>query len=141
MPKIEGDRVFTLCGCIEYSFWSAGTSLAAKFLRANGIRLLMVREEVIKLRGESDLFYFPPEHPSLTVEAQRAIDSAIDKKMKSGKFLSYILFSSSFGQLFNCQSFLLHVCEPRPFLCIFSMIVHYKALEYKPDLLKKVGKL
>jgi len=62
-----------------------GTSLAAKFLRANGITLFKVREETVKRIGKSDLYYFSPEHPPLTEAAQRALDWAIDEKMKSGE--------------------------------------------------------
>ncbi|KAM6557004.1 hypothetical protein CsatB_004023 [Cannabis sativa] len=61
-----------------------GTSLAAKFLRASGITLTKVREEAIKLVGKADMFYFSPEHPPLTEEAQRVLDWAIDQKIKSG---------------------------------------------------------
>ncbi|CAJ1928252.1 unnamed protein product [Sphenostylis stenocarpa] len=60
-----------------------GTNLAAKFLRANGITLLKVRDETVKLLGKADLFFFSPEHPPLTDEAQRALDWAVDKKIKS----------------------------------------------------------
>ncbi|OVA07708.1 Clp [Macleaya cordata] len=62
-----------------------GTSLAAKFLRANGITLFKVREETIKLLGKSDMYYFSPEHPPLTEPAQRALDWAVDEKLKSGE--------------------------------------------------------
>ncbi|KAJ1416051.1 Clp, N-terminal [Sesbania bispinosa] len=60
-----------------------GTNLAAKFLRANGITLFKVRDETVKLLGKADLFFFSPEHPPLTDEAQRALDWA-----KSGKLLA-----------------------------------------------------
>lgn len=62
-----------------------GTSIAAKFLRANGITLFKVREETVKLLGKSDMYFFSPEHPPLTEPAQRAIDWAIDEKLKSGE--------------------------------------------------------
>ncbi|KAK1306531.1 Clp protease-related protein [Acorus calamus] len=62
-----------------------GTSLAAKFLRANGITLFKVREETVKLLGKSDLYFFSPEHPPLTEPAQRALDWAVDEKLKSGE--------------------------------------------------------
>ncbi|XP_059666999.1 ATP-dependent Clp protease ATP-binding subunit CLPT1, chloroplastic [Cornus florida] len=62
-----------------------GTSLAAKFLRANGITLFKVREETVKLLGKSDMYFFSPEHPPLTEPAQRALDWAIDEKLKSGE--------------------------------------------------------
>lgn len=61
-----------------------GTSLASKFLRANGITLLKVRDETLKLLGKADLYYFSPEHPPLTEEAQRALDWAVDQKLNSG---------------------------------------------------------
>ncbi|XP_068649921.1 ATP-dependent Clp protease ATP-binding subunit CLPT1, chloroplastic-like [Aristolochia californica] len=62
-----------------------GTSYAARFLRANGITLFKVRDEIVKLLGKSDMYYFSPEHPPLTEPAQRALDWAIDEKMKSGE--------------------------------------------------------
>ncbi|XP_020217208.1 ATP-dependent Clp protease ATP-binding subunit CLPT2, chloroplastic [Cajanus cajan] len=60
-----------------------GTNLAAKFLRSHGITLLKVRDETVKLLGKADLFFFSPEHPPLTDEAQRALDWAVDQKIKS----------------------------------------------------------
>ncbi|XP_027358723.1 ATP-dependent Clp protease ATP-binding subunit CLPT1, chloroplastic-like [Abrus precatorius] len=62
-----------------------GTSRAAKFLRANGITLFKVREEIVELLGKSDLYYFSPEHPPLTEPAQKALDWAIEEKLKSGE--------------------------------------------------------
>ncbi|CAA6666848.1 unnamed protein product [Spirodela intermedia] len=61
-----------------------GTSLASKFLRTNGVALSKVREETIKLLGKSDMYFFSPEHPPLTEPAQRALDWAVDEKLKSG---------------------------------------------------------
>ncbi|TYJ41443.1 hypothetical protein E1A91_A03G021300v1, partial [Gossypium mustelinum] len=61
-----------------------GTNLAAKFLRANGITLFKVRDETVKLLGKGDMFFFSPEHPPLTEDAQRALDWAVDEKLKSG---------------------------------------------------------
>ncbi|KAI4326274.1 hypothetical protein MLD38_031603 [Melastoma candidum] len=43
-----------------------GASLAAKFLRANGITLFKVREETVNLLEKSDMHFFSPEHPPLT---------------------------------------------------------------------------
>ncbi|KAI4327056.1 hypothetical protein L6164_019559 [Bauhinia variegata] len=80
-----------------------GTSLASQFLRANGITLLKVRDETLKLLGKADMFFFSPEHPPLTDDAQRALDWAVDQKIKSGWFLS----SFSFAFLF------LHVQQSR----------------------------
>ncbi|MCD7446967.1 ATP-dependent Clp protease ATP-binding subunit clpt2, chloroplastic [Datura stramonium] len=60
-----------------------GTNFASKYLRANGITLLKVREETIKILGKADLFYFSPEHPPLTEDAQKALDWALDEKLKS----------------------------------------------------------
>ncbi|OWM88415.1 hypothetical protein CDL15_Pgr003827 [Punica granatum] len=65
----------------------AGTSSAAKFLLANGITLFKVREESIKLLGKGDMYFFSPEHPPLTEDAQRALDWAFDEKLKSGRKL------------------------------------------------------
>ncbi|KAK6130144.1 hypothetical protein DH2020_036123 [Rehmannia glutinosa] len=62
-----------------------GTSFASKFLRSNGITLLKVRDEILKLRGKPDMYYFSPEHPPITEAAQRALDWAIDEKLKSGE--------------------------------------------------------
>ncbi|XVF13270.1 hypothetical protein REPUB_Repub08aG0194200 [Reevesia pubescens] len=60
-----------------------GTNLAAIFLRANGITLSKVREETVKLLGKGDMYFFSPEHPPLTEDAQRALDWAVDQKLKS----------------------------------------------------------
>ncbi|XWS61044.1 hypothetical protein CRYUN_Cryun07bG0091900 [Craigia yunnanensis] len=62
-----------------------GTSQAAKLLRANGITLFKVREETVNLLGKSDMFFFSPEHPPLTEQAQRVLDWAVDEKLKSGE--------------------------------------------------------
>ncbi|KAG8381460.1 hypothetical protein BUALT_Bualt06G0124200 [Buddleja alternifolia] len=62
-----------------------GTSLAAKFLRENGITLFKVREEIVNLLGRSDMYFFSPEHPPLTEPAQRALDWAVEEKLKSGE--------------------------------------------------------
>ncbi|KMT15867.1 hypothetical protein BVRB_3g055550 [Beta vulgaris subsp. vulgaris] len=72
-----------------------GTSQAAKILRANGITLFKVRDEIVDLLGKSDMYYFSPEHPPLTEPAQKALDWAIDQKLKSGEdgevTVSYLL--------------------------------------------------
>ncbi|XVF09712.1 hypothetical protein REPUB_Repub07fG0119000 [Reevesia pubescens] len=62
-----------------------GTSQAAKFLRANEITLFKVREETVNLLGRSDMYFFSPEHPPLTEQAQRVLDWAVDEKLKSGE--------------------------------------------------------
>ncbi|KAL6979672.1 ATP-dependent Clp protease ATP-binding subunit clpt2, chloroplastic [Sarracenia purpurea var. burkii] len=62
-----------------------GTNLAAKFLLTNRISIFKVREESIKLLKKGDMFFFSPEHPPLTESAQRALDWAIDEKLKSGE--------------------------------------------------------
>ncbi|KAI3501175.1 hypothetical protein L1887_29037 [Cichorium endivia] len=61
-----------------------GTNRASKLLRANGFTLFKVREEAIKLIGKPDYFFFSPEHPPLTESAQKALDWAVDQKLKSG---------------------------------------------------------
>lgn len=75
---------FSLLIWLQVFLFLAGTSLAAKFLRANGITLFKVREETVNLLGKSDLYFFSPEHPPLTEPAQRALDWAVDEKIKSG---------------------------------------------------------
>jgi len=45
---------------------------------------LKAREETVELLGKSDLFFFSPEHPPLTEPAQKALDWAIEEKLKSG---------------------------------------------------------
>ncbi|GLT40399.1 hypothetical protein SLA2020_145380 [Shorea laevis] len=61
-----------------------GTSLAAKFLLANGITLFKVREECVKLLGRGAMSFVSPMNPPLTEDAQRALDWAVDQKLKSG---------------------------------------------------------
>lgn len=61
-----------------------GTNFASKLLRANGITLSKVREETVKILGKADMYFFSPEHPPLTEDAQRALDQAVDEKLKSG---------------------------------------------------------
>ncbi|VFQ77557.1 unnamed protein product [Cuscuta campestris] len=62
-----------------------GTSSAAKFLRECGVTLSKVRHEAVELLGKSDMFIYSPEHPPLTKPAQKAIDWAVDAKLKSGQ--------------------------------------------------------
>lgn len=45
---------------------------------------MKAREETVELLGKSDLFFFSPEHPPLTEPAQKALDWAIEEKLKSG---------------------------------------------------------
>ncbi|XP_057520058.1 ATP-dependent Clp protease ATP-binding subunit CLPT2, chloroplastic-like isoform X2 [Amaranthus tricolor] len=61
-----------------------GTGVASRFLRENGITLTKVREESIRLLGKGDLYFFSPEHPPLTDSAQKALDWALDQKLRSG---------------------------------------------------------
>ncbi|KAF9689435.1 hypothetical protein SADUNF_Sadunf01G0091900 [Salix dunnii] len=61
-----------------------GTSVAAKYLWANGITVFKVREETIKVLGKADMYYFPPERPPLTDDAQKVLDLVLDHKLKSG---------------------------------------------------------
>lgn len=73
----------------EERFALLGTSLAAKFLRANGITFLKVSDEILKLLGRSDMYFFSPEHPPLTKQAQMALDWAVNEKLKSGNALAF----------------------------------------------------
>jgi hypothetical protein len=45
-----------------------------------------VREEAANVLGKSEMFYFSPMHPPLTEAAQRALDWAVNEKLKSGNF-------------------------------------------------------
>jgi hypothetical protein len=47
-----------------------------------------VREEAANVLGKSEMFYFSPMHPPLTEAAQRALDWAVNEKLKSGNFCS-----------------------------------------------------
>lgn len=81
---MEYDSLF----CLHF----AGTNRASKLLRANGFTLVKVREEAIKLIGKPDYFFFSPEHPPLTEAAQKALDWAVDQKLKSGNPTFFITF-------------------------------------------------
>ncbi|CAL5187586.1 unnamed protein product [Lathyrus oleraceus] len=61
-----------------------GTNLANKFLRANGITLFKVRDEIVNVLGIADMFSLSPERPPITDDALRALDWALEKKLKSG---------------------------------------------------------
>ncbi|RZS24377.1 hypothetical protein BHM03_00057439 [Ensete ventricosum] len=56
----------------------------------------LVREEIVKLLGKSDMYFFSPEHPPLTESAQRALDWASDEKLKSESAGHKILTSLGF---------------------------------------------
>ncbi|XP_058779299.1 ATP-dependent Clp protease ATP-binding subunit CLPT1, chloroplastic-like [Vicia villosa] len=62
-----------------------GTSRAAKFLRANGITYLKVREQTLEILGRSDYYFIAPIDPCLTEPLQKALDWAINEKLKSGE--------------------------------------------------------
>lgn len=81
----------------------SGTSWAAKFLRENGITLFKVRDETVNLLGKSDMYFFSPEHPPLTEPAQRALDWAIDAKLKSGKRILTALDAKLKGMVLRCS--------------------------------------
>jgi len=89
--------------CLSHQSIISGTSGAAKLLRANGITLLKVREEAANVLGKSEMFYFSPMHPPLTEAAQRALDWAVNEKLKSGNFCStYELPLLFITQHMNC---------------------------------------
>jgi len=64
-----------------------GTSEAARFLRRNGVTLFGAKEEIIKLLGKADMYFFSAEHPALTSSAQKAMAWAVDPKNKPGNFI------------------------------------------------------
>nr|GME21642.1 ATP-dependent Clp protease ATP-binding subunit CLPT2, chloroplastic-like [Ipomoea batatas] len=61
-----------------------GTNFASKYLWSMGITLFKVREETIRICGEANFFNFSPEHPPLTEDAQKALDWALNEKVKEG---------------------------------------------------------
>ncbi|GAU20706.1 hypothetical protein TSUD_231200 [Trifolium subterraneum] len=62
-----------------------GTNVANKFLRANGITIFKVKDEMDKVLGKADMFAITGERPRTTDDAQRALDWAVNKKLKSGE--------------------------------------------------------
>lgn len=80
---------------LEHLFPSgiAGTNFASKYLRANSITLLKVREEIVKILGKGDFYYFSPKEPPLTEDAQKALDWALDEKLKSGMYILPLNFN------------------------------------------------
>lgn len=84
--------------CLIY-VWALGTNVAAKFLRANGVTLFKVRDETVKLLGKADMFFFSPEHPRLTDEAQKALDWAVDTKLQSGLLSFSLIFYFSLSPI------------------------------------------
>ncbi|KAM7525646.1 hypothetical protein LguiA_015548 [Lonicera macranthoides] len=86
MAEVEASKItYTTLGteALVMGILIEGTSLASNFLRANGIMLMKVREEFEKLFGKVKRTT-RLEHPPLTEAAQRALDWAIDEKIKSG---------------------------------------------------------
>ncbi|GAU48136.1 hypothetical protein TSUD_293760 [Trifolium subterraneum] len=61
-----------------------GTSKAAKFLRANGITFFKVQEKTFEILGKSDYFFVSPVPPPMTEPLQKALDLAVNEKLKSG---------------------------------------------------------
>ncbi|KAG0473095.1 hypothetical protein HPP92_014519 [Vanilla planifolia] len=62
-----------------------GTSQTSVFLWQNGITLFKVRDQALKLIGKPNRYFFSPMRPPLTESAQRAVDWAINEKLKSGE--------------------------------------------------------
>jgi hypothetical protein len=88
-----------------------GTSQAARYLRAHGITLFGVRDETIKLLGKADMYYFSPEHPPLTEPAQKALDWAVDEKLKAGMYFVWpmsVLLIQILVSVFNQSNLLFH---------------------------------
>ncbi|CAI5479146.1 unnamed protein product [Closterium sp. Yama58-4] len=62
-----------------------GTNYGARFLRANGIKLMDLRVKTVELLGKADMYYFSPEHPPLTEPALAALQWAIAKHKELGR--------------------------------------------------------
>lgn len=85
-----------------FCYFLVGTNIASNFLWANGIKLFKVREETVKLMGRGDIF-LSPICPPLSEDAQKALDWALDEKLKSGNLL--LMFSSCCGFPVSLKSF------------------------------------
>lgn len=72
--------------CLLMGILTEGTSNAAKFLRANGVNLFTLREQVVLLLGKSDYRFMTQRiGVPVTEPAQKALDWAVGEKIKSGK--------------------------------------------------------
>lgn len=78
------ERAPSFCASLPHTGARAGTSMASRFLRSKGIKLMDLREETVKLLGKADMYYFSPEHPPLTPQAQAALNWAIQEYEKRG---------------------------------------------------------
>jgi hypothetical protein len=70
-----------------------------------------VKDEMDKILGEADVFSITGERPQITDDAQRALDWAVNKKLKSGLFLPYFSFSIVCHQLQKSRKLF---AKPRP---------------------------
>ncbi|CAN1842650.1 ATP-dependent Clp protease ATP-binding subunit CLPT2, chloroplastic [Linum perenne] len=70
--------------CLLLGILIEGTSSAAKFLRANGVTTYKFRDEVVNMLGRRYFLTETPEFPPPTEQALRALDKAIEEKLKSG---------------------------------------------------------
>lgn len=61
-----------------------GTSHGAKYLRANGVRVFEMRDEVVELLGRADMFFLSEEHPPLTQAALDALTWAVEDHKNAG---------------------------------------------------------
>ncbi|KAF7147352.1 hypothetical protein RHSIM_Rhsim03G0171900 [Rhododendron simsii] len=80
--------------CLLMGILAEGNSTASKYLRSNGITYFKVREETIYLLGKSVEGYESPWEPPLTEPAQRAIDWAVDEKLKSDVHATTVPYGS-----------------------------------------------
>ncbi|CAI5994683.1 unnamed protein product [Closterium sp. NIES-64] len=62
-----------------------GTNYGARFMRANGIKLMDLRVRTVELLGKADMYYFSAEHPPLTEPALAALQWAIAKHKELGR--------------------------------------------------------
>ncbi|GJP80553.1 hypothetical protein CLOP_g10756 [Closterium sp. NIES-67] len=62
-----------------------GTNYGARFMRANGIKLMDLRVKTVELLGKADMYYFSAEHPPLTEPALAALQWAIAKHKELGR--------------------------------------------------------
>ena len=81
-------------------------------MRKNGVTLFGAKDEIIKLLGKADMYFFSPEHPPLTTSAQKALNWAIDTKNRPGNcsllqiFKSPVEYQGSHYQIsYTCAKF------------------------------------
>lgn len=61
-------------------------------MRADGFTIFKVRDEIVNVLGKAEMGTIAPLRPPLGEDAQKALDWAVDKKLKSGLFVPFFSF-------------------------------------------------